>query len=259
MGKLRGDQGSLVMLHAAGSGPRSLAALAGRLGHGAAATIAPALAMTVVPGAAGSEALGAQVRQARAALGDTATRRPRLLFGHSFGGLIGLLALIAGAEADSAVLYEPIVIGALDPQDPGDRAARSWDRGHVDHLAERVAAGDPEPGVARFIEAWNEVRWPALPPSVRRAAIASAGDMTRLTRAVHDLPVDIEALGRLRTPLLILHGDRSPDVARRMARRLAGRLPTAVLAEVRGAGHMAPALAPDAVATAIRGWLERAD
>ena len=167
--------GLAVLLHAAGSSPRALGALAKTMRETAGRSIAPVLPMTIEPASAGgtSHPLSRQIAVAKAALAHGATGR-RVLFGHSFGGLVALLALLDGARPDVVVLYEPIVLAALDPADPEDEHARAWDRALIDHLAERQAAGDPEPGVARFIEAYNEVAWTRLPDTARAAILADA-------------------------------------------------------------------------------------
>ena len=245
-----------VLLHAAGSSPRALGAMAQALRGAEGRSIAPALPMSLDAASPPiRRLLSRQIAVARAALGHGAPGR-RILFGHSFGGLVALLALLDGAAADAVILYEPIVLAALDPTDSGDRAARAWDRALIDHLGAGVAAGDPEPGVARFIEAYNEVAWPKLPPAARAAILGQAASLVALTRLVHHLEIDRDAIRRLTTPVLVLSGDRSPDIAQRMAVRLARLLPNVAQTVVPGAGHMGPVMAADRVMAAIRPHLD---
>ena len=98
----------------------------------------------------------------------------RVLFGHSFGGLVAVLALLDGAKPDAVVLYDPIVLACLDLEDAADARGRAWDRELIDRLAQCTAANDPEPGIAGFIEAYNEVAWLQVPETARRALIADA-------------------------------------------------------------------------------------
>lgn len=251
-----GFAGTVVMLHAAGAGPRSLAPLADHLGATGARLRMPALPLAIdAEASSAGQPLAAQVAAARGALaraGDAS-----LLVGHSLGGSVALLTMLEGAGVAGAVLYEPIVLAALEPADPGDAAGRAWDRALVEGLAAGVENGDPEPGVARFVEAWNEVAWGELVPAVRDRALGDAGALAALAAAVHHHPLDRVALQRLDVPVLLLAGDRSPDVARRMARRLAGLLPQAELRTVAAAGHMGPVRAPGVVASVIRDWLRR--
>ena len=247
-----GGRGPFVLLHAAGAGPRSLACLAAHLGTAAGDVRMPALPMDIDAEAArAGRPLAAHVGIVRHALGEAGDAP--LVVGHSFGGVVALLALLAGARVAGAVLYEPIAFAALDPADPGDAAGRAWDRALVDALA--AGSGDSEAGVVRFIEAWNEVAWGDLPPAVRDRALADAAAIAALTAAVHHLPLDHAALRRLDVPVLLLTGDRSPEVARRMAERLANLLPRAELRTVTGAGHMGPVKAPERVASMIDDWM----
>jgi pimeloyl-ACP methyl ester carboxylesterase len=196
----------------------------------------------------------AMVREALACSGEG----PRVVFGHSFGGLVALLAMLEGTPVDAAVLYEPIALAVLDDANVRDRNARAWDRALVDHLAERIGAGDPEGGVRRFIEAYNEVAWPSLPERARTAIIADAPAICDLTQVVHHLPLPMDRLRTLATRTLVMSGTRSPLVTRRMAARLASLLPNAAASVVRDAGHMAPVLLPEAVAELVVAFVTHA-
>ncbi len=253
----RGDErsGLVVLLHAAGSSPRALSSVAKFLGDVAGASMAPALPMDIPADAPVDAPFAEFTARACNAFADV-RGRPRILFGHSLGGLVAILALLNGLRVDAAILYEPIVIGCLDEKDAGDRAAKAWDRALIDHLAERVAAGDPEPGVARFIEAYNELSWEQLPQGARRTIIAEAHAMARLTQAVHHLHLDPDRLAALGVRLLVLAGTRSPEVTRRMSRRLAERVPGASVVEIENAGHFAPVYKADDVIAAMRPLLD---
>lgn len=251
----RGD-GLAVLLHAAGSSPRALVAMARALEQVGCRSIAPQLPMRPVAqrtGTAPRHPLAMQVEAARAALAHDGC--PRIVAGHSFGGLVGLLSVLDGAKPDALVLYEPIVLAALASADPADQTARAWDRALIDRLDDGIAAGDPEAGIGGFIEAYNETAWTALPAKVRAAIVADAPAIRALTQVVHHLPIDRDALARVTVPTLILCGTRSPDITRRMAKRLAATLPRATLSVIEGAGHMAPVLAPDRLMPAIAGVL----
>jgi pimeloyl-ACP methyl ester carboxylesterase len=165
----------------------------------------------------------------------------------------GLVALLAQIPVDAMVLYEPIVLGLLRDDDPDDVAARAWDHAIVAELAERVAAGDPEAGVRRFVEAWNELRWDGLPQSVRVRLIAAAPALADEIRAGSSHAVQPEAV---RWPTLILQGTLSPPVTARMTARLAAAVPVSVRRMMDGCGHMGPVQAPAQVAPAIRSFID---
>ena len=244
-----------VMLHAAGSSPRALQKLRVCLECSGMLVAAPQLPMRVMPGGgAGHMPFAGHVSLTEAALGQDGRAR-RVLFGHSFGGLVALLALMDGVQVDAAILYEPIVLSVLDSCDAADRAARLWDRSLVEHLARSIADGDPEAGVSRFIEAYNEVRWPELPERARAGIVSEAAAMGSLAHAAHHLELDADKLAAIGTSVLVMTGSRTLDVTRRMVQRLARLLPRASLVQVEGGGHMAPILLPEPIAAQMDRFL----
>lgn len=246
-----GGDDLVVLLHAAGSGPRALAGLTEALQPFGTRMLAPVLPLDL--GTSGSS-LARQVAITKACLAHAGTGR-RLLFGHSFGGLIGLLAMLEGAEIDAAAFYEPIVLAALDPADPDDVAARAWDRALVDGIAEGMRTSDPTTGIRQFIEAYNEVTWEQLPARARAAIVADAPIMAALTQTVHHLQLGIGNLRRLGAPLLLVNGTGSPDVTQRMTQRLSALLPKGTHQVIAGAGHMGPIMAPVRVARDVGAFL----
>lgn len=248
-----------LLLHAAGSTPGALGTLAQGFERRGLLVASPALPLGVDRDAARRGApLARQVAVARAAQTTAQEgQSPGIVFGHSFGGLVALTAFAPSACVAALVLYEPIVLGALDDRNAGDTAARAWDRELIDAIARGVDAGVPEASVKLFIEAYNEIVWERLPAKARAGILAGAADLRDLTQAVHHLVLDRAALARCALPVLVLRGTRSPDVTRRMAERLARLLPQASYADVENAGHMGPVLAPDAVLAAIAPFLDR--
>jgi pimeloyl-ACP methyl ester carboxylesterase len=251
-----------ILLHAAASGPRALFKLASALGQAGWSTAAPALqgyGGTLLRDAGPDDPFAAHVRIARWAfdeLGKDAGPGRRVLIGHSMGGLVALLAALDGVAADALVLYEPIVLGCLDPNSPEDIAARAWDGACIQTLHERVAAGNPEAGVAAFVEAYNEVAWSQLPAALRASLVAKASNLVAETIATQDLRLDTAMLAALRMPVLILQGSQSPEVTHRMTAGLARAMPHAVMKIVEGAGHMGPVMSHAPVAAEIKSFLD---
>ena len=104
---------------------------------------------------------------------------------------------------------------------------------------------EAERAVSTFIEAWNGGRWSDLPARVRSVLVESAEG---LGLDMHD--VSFYALGSIDPPadVLILQGDRSPEVTARMTARLTERIPGARRVVLAGCGHMGPVRAPEVVA-----------
>jgi lipase len=155
----------------------------------------------------------------------------RTLFGHSMGGLIGLLE---ATSFDSAVLYEPIVTACVE-----DQRLLEWDRAIV-------ATGD----VATFVSAWNGTPWEVLPQTVRDRLTAMAPMLIPDMHAVSYYRLDMERLRALPVPVLLLQGETSPPITHAMTGRLVELLPRARRVVVPACGHMGPAQAPRAVAAA---------
>ncbi len=258
-----GDGAELILLlHAAAAGPGSLSGMAKALSRPGRRIVAPALhgyagTAIVCPGSR----MDAHVAVARECLAVIPAER-RVVFGHSMGGLVALLASMpddpgrSGSAAGSphppvglSVVYEPIVMGLLRDDDPEDAAARRWDRDIVSALEQSVQAGDPEPGLRRFVVAWNELSWPDLPASVRARLIAAAPGL------VEDIICGSSAgfnPGAIAPPPLILQGGRSPVITARMTQRLHQAMPGSRRVVLTDCGHMGPVQAPQAVAAAMQ-------
>ncbi len=249
--------GVMVMLHAAGSGPRQLDKLASLL--------SPLVGTAIAPRLDGDDGtlIGTKTEPFAGAIGlvrallETRKCGRRLLFGHSMGGLIATLALADSIDVDAAIVYEPIVLSLLDPEQPDDRRARDWDRDVIDAMRERASKGDVEGGVGHFIEAYGQVPWRALPEPVRADLVRRAPQLLAAAAASNATRLDPARVRAITTPVLVLSGERSPDVTRRMADRLGALLPNATRVEIAGADHMGAATAAADVHAAIVAYLGR--
>jgi pimeloyl-ACP methyl ester carboxylesterase len=169
----------------------------------------------------------------------TQTAERRMLFGHSMGGLVGLLAAREGVAFDAMVLYEPIVTACLRDDVPEQRALRDWDRAIVAKM-----------DIGAFVTAWNETPWDALPANVRARLNAAAPTLNADMRAVSYHPLPLDELRSVRLPVLLLQGAQSPAITHAMTANLARLLPNTRRVMVDGCGHMGPVQLPAAVARA---------
>ena len=237
-----------VLLHAAAAGPHSLSVLAGLLVRQGRRVIAPALhryGATVMHEA--TDRVRANLGVLRACL-DIHAAEPRVVFGHSMGGLVGLLGALDGLPLDALALYEPIVTACLGDY---EAALRDWDRAIVADVERSIATGDPEAGIAAFITAWNETPWGALPSTARARLVASARELAVDMHAVSYCTVQLDRLAQLQMPVLLLQGALSPTITHAMSARLSALLPRARKITIEGCGHMGPVQAPEAIAAAI--------
>lgn len=240
----------VVLLHAAATGPRAYGPLADRLAEAGWSCIVPALhgyGASRVDAAA--TAVDGHVTIARWVVEATGARA---VIGHSMGGLAALL----GARTltlDRLVLFEPILFDALDPVADADLIAA--EAAMAAAMARRLAEGRREEAVRGFVEAWNDTSWSDLPAAAR----------ARLTDLAPVVVADTQATGAARIgpgvwsaapPTTLLHGDHSPEIARRMVAGACRRLPAARVEPLPGLGHMAPLLSVPPVAAATVSALE---
>jgi pimeloyl-ACP methyl ester carboxylesterase len=245
-----GDGASLVvLLHATATGPGSLARLGKMLAAAGHHVVIPALHRYGETWVNGEEnPVERSGRVARWALNAFPAER-RALFGQSMGGLAAVLAaLSATPPIDHLILYEPMVMRALNPRDPGDTREREWDRALVRAVCDAVATDGYEASTAAFIEAWNETAWADMPAGVREAILRDGEGLAAELRAVNDTAAAPGSLERFTLPTLLLGGDGSPPLAGRILDRLQRRLPNTERVTFEGLGHMGPVMAPSVVA-----------
>lgn len=252
-----------VLLHASATGPHAMGGLAKRLlGAGDRRIMAPAF-VGYGEGPADTATEPDIVRTNLSIVTDLVQgdrSRPVVLFGHSMGGLIAALAALELQQhevpVDALVLYEPMLIGLLDPERGEHARALDWDRGVIAGLAAQVGAGQPEAGVRTFVEAWNETDWEAMPVAARERLIATADHLVRETAAVSYCKIDQAGLAALTVPTLLLRGTRSPALVSHITERAVSTVPRAHCTVLPECGHMAPLLEPDRVVDAIESFLQ---
>ncbi|NQW10632.1 MAG: alpha/beta fold hydrolase [Alphaproteobacteria bacterium] len=248
----------IVLLHAAAAGPHALVDLAKLLAAAGRRVWLPALAGYDATGpGADLDPVAAHVRVAGwvldAARADATVERV-VLVGHSMGGLVAAKAAAGRDDLMALILCEPIVLATLARDDP----ALIRDAALIDALDAGVASGNPEPAVAAFVAAWNEIAWSALPAEVRQRLAAGAARLARETRSVNQDATPDAVWATITTRATVVHGDRSPALAATMAQNLVERLPRATRVTLPRLGHMAPVLAPERVAALIERATARA-
>lgn len=184
----------------------------------------------------------------------------RMVFGHSYGGLIALETVLRlpAAGIDRLAVYEPAV--SIDAGGSDDWLA-DLDRAIAeDRTADGVAA------IMSGLDLAGELR--RVPARLRKALLRAMlrgemlADMRRLlptvapeVRAVRRLDPSGDRYAGVSTETLLLDGERSPEYLRKATALLAGTLPEATAVTIPRAGHNAPDLElPLAVAERLRGW-----
>ncbi|MEX1168889.1 MAG: alpha/beta hydrolase [Chloroflexota bacterium] len=176
--------------------------------------------------------------------------RPVAVFGHSYGGRCALGAALLTGAIDRVICYE----GA--PAPPG----RSYHPpGLEDRLRARLEASDPAGLLATFmtevvgmtaaeLEAYRaDPIWPTR--------VAAALTIPRELEAEATPTASLDALGKVRQPVLQLLGSASLPVFRSATTALDERLADGRVVEIRGAKHAAHHTHPALVVEAIRAFL----
>lgn len=230
----------VVMLHASLSSKSQWTALAERL-----ASRFRVIAIDLcgygdnaVPTAHSRFTLDEEVRIVNARLDELVKGRVRVhVVGHAYGGLVALrFAQCNGDRVASLSLYEPVVFRMLDTEDPALVDVRQ--------IAKRVfrfvAEGRYHDAAQTFVDFWGgDGSYGSLSLSVQ----------VSIARRVDKLPLDFlaascwpprrEDLRAIVAPTLLLAGNRSPAVARRIHALLTRALPNRRVGWF-DAGHMGP-------------------
>jgi len=170
------------------------------------------------------------------------TDREHVVIGHSYGGFVGLQALLDPAvTASAAILFEPVAWGVLGSGTTDDSAAYQvlLDSGFFDD-----AIGGTEAWMQLFVEFWGGPgAWRAIGERGRAGMMRSARKTYHEVRSLSFDETPLEAYASLSLPVHLIHGDRSPRESRTVARLLGQQRPDNSLTEVRG-GHMTPVMDP---------------
>jgi pimeloyl-ACP methyl ester carboxylesterase len=176
---------------------------------------------------------------------------PAHVVGHSYGGLIALLASLAAPSCvRSLALYDPVAFGVLGRPLDADvasdlaRVPRTWD------------GSGRERWLEAFVDYWGGPgAWPALREDARAEFRRVAWVVYQGVTTLLEDETPASAYRDLRVPLLLLSGSESPVAARKVAERLARSFARARVVTVPGAGHMGPLTHADLVNETIAGEL----
>jgi pimeloyl-ACP methyl ester carboxylesterase len=179
-----------------------------------------------------------------ALVGILKTEGPVHLVGHSYGGLIALLAGLEATEAvRSMTVFDPVAFGVLSPTDAAardevDAVAWGWGESEAEHQQWLQSFVDYWGGAG----AWSGLREEARASFVRagwviQQAVSTLATDTTPASAYEDLPF----------PFTFMTGEQSPLAARVVVERFMRTIARAKMIRVAGAGHMAPITHADKV------------
>jgi pimeloyl-ACP methyl ester carboxylesterase len=168
---------------------------------------------------------------------------PAHVVGSSYGAYTALeLAIEHPAVVRSLVLAEPPITPLLTRTPPGDSVRRAFFVNTLDPARRAFAAGDSVAGIRAFVngESGSSGRFDNLPAAARADMLAHAFELRRemLTNREEYLPpINCPDLGRLRTPVLLITGERSTRLFRMITDELARCMNSDTTAIIPGAGH----------------------
>ena len=172
------------------------------------------------------------------------------MFGHSYGGRAALGAALLTERIGRVICYE----GAPTP--PGV----SYHPSGLDAaLRDQLAAGDPAALLSTFmarVVGMSDAELAAYRADpVWPLRVAAAPTIVRELAAERDPAASLDALGRVRQPVLQLLGGASLPVFREATVALDARLSDGRIVEIPGAKHAAHHTHPDALVAAVLGFL----
>jgi pimeloyl-ACP methyl ester carboxylesterase len=164
------------------------------------------------------------------------------LVGHSNGAAVALkIALERPDIVRSLSLYEPATFQFLRQ---GDFSERKMFR-QISRLAGMVnvslAFGNPQAGMEAFIDFWNGPgAWNAFSEETRTKFATMAGSIVCDFHSGFAEGWNLDELKRIKVPTLVMSGDRSPPIARKIACEIAGAIGDSRFIRFPELGHMAP-------------------
>ncbi len=210
------------------------------------------LVMPDLPGYGASDPVP-DAPEGRSALMGTALARliehvgPAAVTGHSYGGLVALEATLQvkpGTVTRLTVLEPMFMCGLKLVDDPTLAPVRAFFESYVD----RVDAGEPD-AVGAMIDYWfGKGAFTRLPDPVRGYLNLNAPRNVLDVRSSFAAHMTAEQLGALKMPVLMVWGDRSPEVIPAMGRALKKLVSGARVEAIAGGNHGMLDFHPEAVA-----------
>ncbi|HYC63143.1 MAG TPA: alpha/beta hydrolase [Reyranellaceae bacterium] len=199
------------------------------------------LVMPDLPGYGGSDPVPDPPKGRAALMGSALARLiesvgPAAVAAHSYGGLVALQATVQAkpGTVTRLIVLEPMFMRGL--QILGDPALAPA-TAYFEDYCRRVDAGE-DGAVRLMIDFWfGNGAYERLPDPVRAYLNANAALNVLDVRSSFNDIATAEQLGALKQPVLMIYGDKSPDVVPAMGRALVKLVPNARMEVLAGANH----------------------
>ena len=186
-----------------------------------------------------------------------AAGEPFHVVGHSYGAAVALqLAARYPKRVLSVVMYEPTLFYLVAGDDPSTSPAAGIWQASSDAAA-LVRDGHNAAAAERFVDFWmTEGSWRAMPAKRQDMVARSVRNVGRWRDTTFAPGAPVAAIASLKTPVLLMSGDRSPESSQSVVRLLGTLLPAVTSAPQPGLGHMGPITDPERVNARIASFLD---
>jgi pimeloyl-ACP methyl ester carboxylesterase len=180
------------------------------------------------------------------------------LVGTSMGASTALtLAIEHPNLVRSLVLAEPPILAWAKKYQDGKLYADFMQR-IQDPARDAFAAGNDEAAMRFFVDGFaSSGRFDKLPPEARLGVMQNAAFFKMMTRSDNPYPdISRQDLARLRVPVLVITGEKTVEIHRRINEELSRLIPRARSAMIPNAGHGSPRENPQAFTEVVENFLE---
>ncbi len=181
------------------------------------------------------------------------------LVGTSMGAATALtMALQHPGSVRSLVLAEPPLLGWARHFPDGPKLYDDFMQRIQNPAREAFAAGNDEAAMRYFVDGFaTPGRFDKLAPEARLGVMQNAGFFKMMSRSENPYPeIDRRAMWRLRLPVLVITGEKTIEIHRRIDEELTKMIPRARSATIPAAGHGSPRENPGVFTEVVENFLE---
>ncbi|HYJ41303.1 MAG TPA: alpha/beta hydrolase, partial [Steroidobacteraceae bacterium] len=181
------------------------------------------------------------------------------LVGTSMGAATALTMAVENPRlVRSLVLAEPPLLAWARHFPEGPALYDDFMKRIQDPAREAFAAGNDEAAMRLFVDGFAKPgRFDGLPAEARAGIMQNAGFFRMMSRSENPYPeIDRRALWSLRLPVLVITGEKTIEIHRRIDEELTKAIPRARSASIPNAGHGSPRENPNAFTQVVKNFLE---